>query len=81
MLGKLAAADPGIGVHPMGHNFGARLVAYSLSGLPLAASGAKNPVKTLYLIQGAFSHSRSRTRCGPGAGVHRVPTHRGSLGG
>src|SRR6516225_5497565 len=56
MLGKLAAADPGIRIHLMGHSFGARLVSYSLSGLPPAASGAKSPVKTLYLIQGAFSH-------------------------
>ena len=56
MLGKLAAADPGIRVHLMGHSFGARLVAFSLSGLPQAASGANSPVKTLYLIQGAFSH-------------------------
>ena len=56
MLGKLAAADPGIRIHLMGHSFGARLVAYSLSGLPPAATGAKSPVKTLYLIQGAFSH-------------------------
>jgi hypothetical protein len=40
----------------MGHSFGARLVAYSLSGLPRAASGANSLVKTLYLIQGAFSH-------------------------
>jgi hypothetical protein len=56
MLGKLAAADAGIRVHLMGHSFGARLVAYSLSGLPQAATGANSPVKTLYLIQGAFSH-------------------------
>ena len=56
MLGTLAAADPGIRVHLMGHSFGARLVAFSLSGLPQAASGANSPVKTLYLIQGAFSH-------------------------
>ena len=56
MLGKLAAADPGIRIHLMGHSFGARLVAYSLSGLPPAATGAQSPVKTLYLIQGAFSH-------------------------
>lgn len=56
MLGKLAAADPGIRVHLMGHSFGARLVGYSLSGLPQAATGASSPVKTLYLIQGAFSH-------------------------
>ena len=56
MLGKLAAADPGIRIHLMGHSFGARLVAYSLSGLPPAATCAQSPVKTLYLIQGAFSH-------------------------
>jgi hypothetical protein len=56
MLGKLAAADPGIRIHLMGHSFGARLVSYSLSGLPQAASGANSPVKTLHLIQGAFSH-------------------------
>ena len=56
MIGKLAAADPGIDVHLMGHSFGARLVAYSLSGLPKAATGANSPVKTLLLIQGAFSH-------------------------
>ena len=56
MIGKLAAADPGIRVHLMGHSFGARLVAYSLSGLPQAAAGANSPVKTLMLIQGAFSH-------------------------
>jgi hypothetical protein len=56
MLGNLAAADAGIRVHLMGHSFGARLVAYSLSGLPQAATGANSPVKTLYLIQGAFSH-------------------------
>src|SRR5215469_868681 len=56
MLGTLAAADAGICVHLMGHSFGARLVSYSLSGLPPAATGANSPVKTLYLIQGAFSH-------------------------
>ncbi len=56
ILGRLATADPGIRVHLMGHSFGARLVSYSLSGLPQAATGANSPVKTLYLIQGAFSH-------------------------
>jgi hypothetical protein len=56
VLGKLAAADAGIRVHLMGHSFGARLVSYSLSGLPHAASGPNSPVKTLFLIQGAFSH-------------------------
>lgn len=56
LLGRLAAADPGIRVHLMGHSFGGRLVAYALSGLPATATGARSPVKTLLLIQGAFSH-------------------------
>ena len=56
MIGRLAAADAGIRVHLMGHSFGARLVAYALSGLPQAAAGANSPVTTLLLIQGAFSH-------------------------
>jgi hypothetical protein len=61
-FGRFAAADAGIRVHLMGHSFGARLVAYSLSGLPQSAAGANSPVTTLLLIQGAFSTSRSRTR-------------------
>ncbi|HXF20364.1 MAG TPA: hypothetical protein VN597_07895 [Streptosporangiaceae bacterium] len=56
LLGRLAAADPGLRVHLMGHSFGARLVAYALSGLPPAAAGANSPVRCLLLIQGAFSH-------------------------
>jgi hypothetical protein len=51
-LGKLAAADKGIGVHLVGHSFGARLVSYSLPGLPAGPS----PVKSLTLLEGAFSH-------------------------
>ena len=33
-LGRLAAADTGIAVHLVGHSFGARVVSYSLVGLP-----------------------------------------------
>jgi hypothetical protein len=40
----------------IGHSFGARLVSYSLSGLPPGATGSASPVKSLSLIQGAFSH-------------------------
>jgi len=43
-------------VHLMGHSFGARLVASSLAGLPDAMSGTASPVKSLFLVQGAFSH-------------------------
>ena len=56
VIAQLSAATPGIRVHLMGHSFGARLVAYSLSGLPASATSAASPVKTLMLIQGAFSH-------------------------
>jgi hypothetical protein len=40
----------------MGHSFGARLAAYSLAGLRPEQTGAASPVKSLTLIQGAFSH-------------------------
>ena len=40
----------------MGHSFGARLVSYALAGLPAGLTGAASPVKSLTLIQGAFSH-------------------------
>jgi len=43
-------------VHLMGHSFGARLVSYALTGLPDTAVGASSPVKSLTLVQGAFSH-------------------------
>ena len=72
-LQRAASAERHVRFHLMGHSFGARLVAYSLSGLPPAATGAKSPVKTLYLIQGAFSHFAfanpvpDRLVSGPGA--------------
>ena len=40
----------------MGHSFGARLVSYALAGLPANQTGSASPVKSLTLIQGAFSH-------------------------
>jgi hypothetical protein len=43
-------------VHLLGHSFGARLVAYALSGLAGGLVGVASPVKSLFLIQGAFSH-------------------------
>lgn len=56
MLARLAASAPGLRVHLMGHSFGARLVSYALTGLPATAIGSASPVKSLTLIQGAFSH-------------------------
>jgi hypothetical protein len=43
-------------IHLMGHSFGARLVSYALAGLPAAMTGTASPVKSLTLIQAAFSH-------------------------
>ena len=43
-------------VHLLGHSFGARLVSYALTGLPKTAVAAASPVKSLTLVQGAFSH-------------------------
>jgi len=43
-------------IHLIGHSFGARLVSYTLAGLPTELRRAASPVKSLTLIQGAFSH-------------------------
>ena len=56
LLATLAGTDPALNIYLMGHRFGARLVASSLAGLPISATGTASPVKALYLIQGAFSH-------------------------
>jgi hypothetical protein len=53
LLGRIHQADPEVRVHLLGHSFGARLVSFALAGLPDPAS---SPVKSLYLLQGAFSH-------------------------
>jgi hypothetical protein len=45
----------GVKINLIGHSFGARLVSYSLKGLTCASNGT-SPVKSLYLMQGAFSH-------------------------
>ncbi|WP_225822139.1 serine-threonine protein kinase [Streptomyces naphthomycinicus] len=52
LLGRLAGAAPGVRVHLVGHSFGGRLVAFALRGLP----GDVRAVKSLTLLQGAFSH-------------------------
>src|SRR6266536_1000109 len=55
LVGRLAAAAPELRVHLIGHSFGARLVSFTLAGLPDLGAGA-SPVKSLLLLQGAFSH-------------------------
>ncbi|MFD4972529.1 serine-threonine protein kinase [Streptomyces sp. NPDC058424] len=52
VVGRLAQAAPGVRVHLVGHSFGGRLVPFALSGLP---EGVRT-VKSVTLLQGAFSH-------------------------
>ncbi|MFF3379441.1 serine-threonine protein kinase [Streptomyces sp. NPDC002680] len=52
VLGRLAEAAPGVRVHLVGHSFGARLVSFALRGLPKEVG----TVKSVTLLQGAFSH-------------------------
>lgn len=52
LLGRLAEAAPGVRVHLVGHSFGARLVSFALRGLPAGV----DTVKSVTLLQGAFSH-------------------------
>jgi len=54
VIGQLQAAAPQVRVHLVGHSFGARVVSYALAGLP--DSAAPSPVKSVTLLQGAFSH-------------------------
>jgi hypothetical protein len=56
LLIRLHEANSAIKIHLMGHSFGARLVAFSLAGLTDQMNGPASPVKSLTLIQGAFSH-------------------------
>ncbi|MFD8390070.1 serine-threonine protein kinase [Streptomyces sp. NPDC059680] len=52
VIGQLAQAAPGVRVHLVGHSFGGRLVSFALRGLPDGVS----TVKSVTLLQGAFSH-------------------------
>ncbi|WP_327307531.1 serine-threonine protein kinase [Streptomyces sp. NBC_01298] len=52
LLAELAGRRPALRVHLIGHSFGGRVVSFALRGLP---SGARN-VKSLTVLQGAFSH-------------------------
>ncbi|MES5822467.1 serine-threonine protein kinase [Streptomyces sp. RG80] len=52
VVGQLAAKAPGVRVHLVGHSFGGRLVSFALRGLP---EGVRT-VKSVTLLQGAFSH-------------------------
>ncbi|MGR3873650.1 serine-threonine protein kinase [Streptomyces graminifolii] len=52
LIGRLAAVAPEVRVHLVGHSFGGRLVSFALRGLP---EGVRS-VKSVTLLQGAFSH-------------------------
>ncbi|WP_420081276.1 serine-threonine protein kinase [Streptomyces sp. JL4002] len=52
VLAGLAAARPALRFHLIGHSFGARVVSFSLRSVP---DGARY-VKSVTLLQGAFSH-------------------------
>ena len=52
LIGRLAGAAAGVRVHLVGHSFGGRLVSFALRGLP---EGVRT-VKSVTLLQGAFSH-------------------------
>jgi hypothetical protein len=56
ILGKIQTSVPGLNVHLLGHSFGARLVSHSLVTMPDPPAGARSQVKSLFLLQGAFSH-------------------------
>jgi hypothetical protein len=57
LIGDLHAALPSLRIHLIGHSFGARLVSFALAGLPDdAIQPNASPVKSLFLLQGAFSH-------------------------
>ncbi|KMS68631.1 serine-threonine protein kinase [Streptomyces viridochromogenes] len=52
VIGQLASRSPEVRVHLVGHSFGGRLVSFALRGLP---KGVRT-VKSVTLLQGAFSH-------------------------
>ncbi|MFJ9819813.1 serine-threonine protein kinase [Streptomyces sp. NPDC101151] len=52
VIGQLAGAAAQVRVHLVGHSFGGRLVSFALRGLP----DAVRSVKSVTLLQGAFSH-------------------------
>jgi hypothetical protein len=75
-IGRVRHEAQAIRVHLVGHSFGARVVSFSLKGLQPTDVGPASPVKSLTLLQGAFSHfafaselPHDRTRGGALAGM------------
>ncbi|KKZ70059.1 serine-threonine protein kinase [Streptomyces showdoensis] len=69
LLGELGRTAPELRVHLAGHSFGGRLVAHALLGLP----DDVRTVKSVTLLQGAFSHYAFAAR------LPHAPGRRGSL--
>ncbi|QES53959.1 serine-threonine protein kinase [Streptomyces venezuelae] len=67
VLAQLAAARPALRFHLIGHSFGARVVSFSLRAVP----DRSRYVKSVTLLQGAFSHY---------AFADRLPHDKGSGG-
>ena len=55
VLTRLATMAPSVRIHLVGHSFGARLVSFAADAAQPAAGGAVRPVRSLTLLQGAFS--------------------------
>jgi hypothetical protein len=55
LLSRLSESQR-VRVHLIGHSFGARLVSFSLTGMPGNPTDGTSPVKSMFLVQGAFSH-------------------------
>ncbi|MGW7081137.1 serine-threonine protein kinase [Streptomyces sp. NPDC054866] len=70
-IGLLAREAPDVRVHLIGHSFGARLVSYTLRGMPASVRS----VKSTTLLQGAFSHYAFSKR------LPHAPTRSGALNG
>ncbi|MER5729973.1 serine-threonine protein kinase [Streptomyces sp. NPDC002138] len=73
-LARPAGGGPGPRVHLIGHSFGARLVSFALRGVP---EGGPRCVRSVTLLQGAFSHYAFAARLpfGPGGGdLHGLHT-------
>jgi pimeloyl-ACP methyl ester carboxylesterase len=56
LICRLHEKNPTVKLHLVGHSFGARLVCFALAGLSPDDRGAASPVKSLAMVEGAFSH-------------------------
>ncbi|WP_054812796.1 alpha/beta hydrolase [Nocardia arizonensis] len=74
LVTRLAASHPHLRVHLVGHSFGGRVVAFALDGLD---TSARTPVKSITVLQGAFSRFAFTDslpfRAGSGALAGRLP--------